>query len=249
MKDNILFKIKDLSKEFSDGTKALDNVSLDIINNKVTVIIGPSGSGKSTLLRTLNLLEVPTSGSITINNSNMLDKEFDIKEHRKNVTMVFQNFNLFPHLTILDNLNLAQINVLNKTKEEASIFSFELLKKVGLEDKASNYPATLSGGQKQRIAIARSLAINPKAFLFDEPTSALDPEMIGEVLKVMKDLIKEGITMVIVTHEMDFAKEFADNIVVMDKGAVIEEGSSKDIFNNPINVRTKEFLSRVINKI
>ncbi|HKL95609.1 MAG TPA: ATP-binding cassette domain-containing protein, partial [Haploplasma sp.] len=163
-------------------------------------------------------------------------------------TMVFQNFNLFPHLTVLDNINLAQIEVLGKTKEEASVVSKELLDKVGLLDKESNYPEQLSGGQKQRIAIARSLAINPKAILFDEPTSALDPEMIGEVLKVMKDLIASGITMIIVTHEMDFAMEFADNIVVMDKGQVIEEGSPKKIFNDPSNERTKEFLYRVLNK-
>lgn len=248
MKDNILFKINNLTKEFKDGTKALNGVNLNIKNNKVTVIIGPSGSGKSTLLRSLNLIEKPTSGELLVNDINMLEKEFDLKEHRKNVTMVFQNFNLFPHLTVLDNINLAQIEVLGKTKEEASVVSKELLDKVGLLDKESNYPEQLSGGQKQRIAIARSLAINPKAILFDEPTSALDPEMIGEVLKVMKDLIASGITMIIVTHEMDFAMEFADNIVVMDKGQVIEEGSPKKIFNDPSNERTKEFLYRVLNK-
>lgn len=248
MKNKILFEIKNLSKTFKDGTKALDNVNLDILDNKVTVIIGPSGSGKSTLLRTLNLIEVPTSGTILINKTNILEKGFDIKNHRKEVTMVFQNFNLFPHLTILDNINLAQIDVLKKTKEDATATSYDLLNKVGLIDKANNYPNQLSGGQKQRIAIARSLAINPKAILFDEPTSALDPEMIGEVLKVMKDLIKSGITMIIVTHEMDFAKEFANNIIVMDKGTVIEEGTPKEIFNNPKQERTKEFLHRVTMK-
>lgn len=249
MKDNNLFEIQNLQKIFKDGTKALDGVNLNIEKNKVTVIIGPSGSGKSTLLRSLNLLEKPTDGTITIDGINMLDKNFDLKNHRKDVTMVFQNFNLFPHLTIIDNINIAQIEVLKKTKEEAAIISLDLLEKVGLLDKANNFPAQLSGGQKQRIAIARSLAINPRAILFDEPTSALDPEMIGEVLKVMKDLIESGITMVIVTHEMDFAKEFANNVVVMDKGLVIEEGSPEDIFNNPKNDRTKEFLYRVLNKI
>lgn len=249
MKDNILFEIKDLKKEFKDGTKALDGVNLEIKSGVVTVIIGPSGSGKSTLLRTLNLIEEPTSGSLLINGNDMLDKHFDKKLHRKDVTMVFQNFNLFPHLTVLNNLNLAQIDVLKRSKEEATAISLELLEKVGLADKKDNFPNQLSGGQKQRIAIARSLAINPKAILFDEPTSALDPEMIGEVLKVMSDLVKSNITMVIVTHEMDFAQEFADTVVVMDKGIVIEEGTPNEIFNNPKNERAKEFLYRVINKI
>lgn len=249
MKNNYLFEIKDLTKEFKDGTKALNGVNLNIASNQVTVIIGPSGSGKSTLLRTLNLIETPTGGTLEVNGVDMLDKNFDVLKHRKEVTMVFQNFNLFPHLTVLDNLNLAQVDVLKRNKAEAKANSLELLEKVGLFDKKDNFPNQLSGGQKQRIAIARSLAINPKAILFDEPTSALDPEMIGEVLKVMKDLIESGITMVIVTHEMDFAKEFANNIVVMDKGVVIEEGSPEVIFNNPQNERTKEFLYRVTNKI
>lgn len=249
MNNNILFHIKDLKKEFKDGTIALDGVSVKIPKNKVTVIIGPSGSGKSTLLRTLNLIEEPTSGEITYKDTNILKKNFDKKNHRKEVSMVFQSFNLFPHLTILENLNIAQIDVLNKSKEDATKTSIDLLKKVGLLDKENNYPQHLSGGEKQRIAIARSLAMNPDAILFDEPTSALDPEMIGEVLKVMKDLALSGITMIVVTHEMDFALEFGDNIIVMDQGKVIEEGHPEEIFKRPKNERTKSFLKRVINRI
>lgn len=249
MNNDILVEIKNLTKTFKDGTIALNNVNTNIKRSSVTVIIGPSGSGKSTLLRSINLIEEPSSGEIIIDGNNILTKGFNINKHRSEVSMVFQQFNLFNHLTVLANLNIAQEQVLKLTKEEASKVSEELLIKVGLLDKKDNYPNQLSGGQKQRIAIARSLAMNPKAILFDEPTSALDPEMIGEVLKVMKDLVNSGITMIIVTHEMGFAKEFADNIIVMDKGEIIETGNPEDIFTNPKNERTKEFLKRVIDKI
>ena len=248
MKENNFFEIKNITKTFSDGTVAIDNVTLDIKSGKVTVIIGPSGSGKSTLLRTLNLIEKPSSGQIIIDNENILKKGCNIYELRKKVAMVFQNFNLFNHLTVLDNLNVAQTTVLKRTKEAATEISKALLNKVGLLDKANNYPKQLSGGQQQRIAIARTLAMDPKAILFDEPTSALDPEMIGEVLKVMKDLALSGITMVVVTHEMDFAKEFGDEIIVMDAGKVIEIGGPNVIFSKPKNERTKEFLERVIDR-
>lgn len=249
MNNNILVEIKNLTKTFKDGTIALNNVTTNIKRNSVTVIIGPSGSGKSTLLRSINLIEVPSSGAIIVDGNDILAKGFNINKHRSEVSMVFQQFNLFNHLTVLQNLNIAQEEVLLRSKEAATQVSLELLIKVGLLDKKDNYPNQLSGGQKQRIAIARSLAMNPKAILFDEPTSALDPEMIGEVLKVMKDLAKSGITMIVVTHEMDFAKEFADNIIVMDKGEIIETGTSDDIFMKPKNIRTKEFLKRVIDKI
>lgn len=247
--NNIIFQIVNLTKEFRDGLKALDNINLSFPKNKVSVIIGPSGSGKSTLLRCLNLIESPSSGSIIYNGENIANSKYNLGNLRKEVSMVFQNFNLFPHLTVLENLSVAQINVLGKTKTEAREESIKLLKQVGLLDKLNSYPKTLSGGEQQRIAIARSLAMKPNVILFDEPTSALDPEMVGEVLKVMKDLTKSGITMIIVTHEMDFAKEFADNIIVMSEGRVLEEGSPKNIFTNPSKERTKEFLNRVIEKI
>lgn len=246
MQDKIM--INHLFKTFSDGTEALKDCSLEIDYQQVTVIIGPSGSGKSTLLRMLNLMETPTSGDIIFNQVSILDKGFDAHKHREKVGMVFQNFNLFPHLSVLKNLNVAQINVLKRSETEATDISKALLNQVGLLDKMNNYPNQLSGGQKQRIAIARALTMHPDIILFDEPTSALDPEMIGEVLKVMKSLAASGMTMVVVTHEMDFAKEFADKVVVMDGGSIIEEGTPDVIFNHPTNPRTKTFLKRILDR-
>ena len=248
MKNKEVFKLINVTKTFSDGTIAINNVST-IIYEGITVIIGPSGSGKSTLLRTLNLIEKPTQGEILYKNENILNKDYNINEHRRKVGMVFQNFHLFPHLTILENLNIAQIEVLNKSKEAATIQSLTYLKRVGLKDKANNYPNQLSGGQKQRIAIARSLCMNPEVILFDEPTSALDPEMIKEVLEVMKELANEGMNMVIVTHEMDFAYKFADEIFVVDNGEIIERNTPKNIFTKPENIRTKQFLENVSYKM
>lgn len=241
---NKLFELKNVKKEFNQDMVALNDINLTI-NKGVTVIIGPSGSGKSTLLRTLNLLEKPTSGNIYYNDNDITSNDYNLQTHRKEVGMVFQHFNLFPHLSVLENLNLAQIDVLNKTKEEASKNSIKYLKQVGLLDKKDSYPTKLSGGEKQRIAIARSLTMDPKTILFDEPTSALDPEMVKEVLLVMKYLAKLGINMIIVTHEMGFAKTIADEIIVMDKGNVIEKGSSDDIFINSKNNRTKSFLEAI----
>ena len=241
--------IKQLTKTFKDGTIAVNQVDLIIKPGEVTVIIGPSGSGKSTLLRMLNLIESPTSGSIIVNGEDILASGFDVYKHRQRIGMVFQSFNLFPHLSVLDNLNVGQTTVLGRSVEAASEISRELLRQVGLIEKEKNYPNQLSGGQKQRIAIARALSMHPEVMLFDEPTSALDPEMIGEVLNVMRSLANAGMTMVVVTHEMGFAKEFGDHIVVMDKGAIIEEGTPEIIFEKPANPRTKEFLKRVIEKI
>ena len=246
MQDKIL--IKNLCKTFGDGTEALKGCNLEIDYKQVTVIIGPSGSGKSTLLRMLNLMEKPTDGDILFDNASILENKFDAHKHREKVGMVFQNFNLFPHLSVLKNLNIAQMNVLKRSEAEASKISKELLEKVGLIEKVNNYPNQLSGGQKQRIAIARALTMYPDIILFDEPTSALDPEMIGEVLKVMKTLAASGMTMVVVTHEMDFAKEFADKVVVMDDGNIIEEGTPEVIFNQPKNPRTKTFLKRILER-
>ncbi|MDY0277369.1 MAG: amino acid ABC transporter ATP-binding protein [Acholeplasma sp.] len=239
-KSKLLFKLENVSKRFNDETIALNKINLEI-NEGVTVFIGPSGSGKSTLLRLLNLLEVPNDGLIYYQDKIINDKVFDLGLHRQKVNMVFQNFNLFSHLTVLENLNLAQTEVLKKTKEEASISSIEYLKKVGLVDKKDNYPNELSGGQKQRVAIARSLVMNPEVILFDEPTSALDPEMIKEVLLVMKELVDGNINMIIVTHEMGFAKAVANEIVVIDQGGIVETGDPKTIFNKPKEERTKRF--------
>lgn len=241
---NNLFILKDVKKQFKDGTIALNGISL-VIKKGVTTLIGPSGSGKSTLLRTLNLLEVPNSGSIIYNDLNIMDEDFNLSDHRKKVGMVFQNFHLFPHLTIIENLNIAQTLVLNKTIEEATNKSLLYLKKVGLLDKKDNYPNQLSGGEKQRIAIARTLCMDVDVILFDEPTSALDPEMIKEVLLVMKDLAEENISMVIVTHEMEFAKTFSDEIIVLDEGDVVEQNTPDVIFNNPTKDRTKKFIESI----
>ncbi len=241
---NKLFEIKNVSITFKDGTAALKDVTLDIYEG-VTIIIGPSGSGKSTLLRTLNLLETPSSGQIFYQYKNIVKMTKSIDIHRKEVGMVFQSFNLFPHLTVLDNLNIAQIKVLKLDKETATNKSLYYLDKVGLLDKKDQYPNMLSGGQKQRIAIARALCIEPKVILFDEPTSALDPEMIGEVLLTMKSLVQVGMHMVIVTHEMQFAKNVADQVIFMDQGEVVEVGTPQNVFNHPKTKRLNEFLKKV----
>lgn len=240
-----MIQIKDLTKDFGNN-KVLKGVNEEIKKGEVVVVIGPSGSGKSTFLRCLNLLEDPTAGHIIFEGQDITDKKVNINKLREKMGMVFQQFNLFPHKTILDNITLAPIKVKGKSKEEAEAIAFKLLDKIGLREKAKSYPSQLSGGQKQRIAIARALAMEPTVMLFDEPTSALDPEMVGEVLAVMKDLAKEGMTMVVVTHEMGFAKEVGDRVLFMDNGNIVEEGKPLDIFSNPKNPRTKDFLSKVL---
>lgn len=241
----VLFEIKDLCKSFGD-LKVLDHISTEIKQGEVVVIIGPSGSGKSTFLRSLNLLEEPTGGTISFEGRNITDPKTDINKYRQKIGMVFQHFNLFPHKTILDNLTLAPIKLLKLSKEEAEKEAMGLLKRVGLEEKAGAYPSQLSGGQKQRIAIVRSLSMHPDVMLFDEPTSALDPEMVGEVLNVMSDLARDGMTMVIVTHEMGFAKEVGTRVLFVDEGQIKEENSPEEFFENPQNPRLQEFLSKVL---
>lgn len=236
---------KNLKKNFGD-LKVLKGVTQTIKKGEKVVIIGPSGSGKSTYLRCLNLLETPTSGEIFIDGINILDKKNDINKIRQKMGMVFQHFNLFPHLTVLENITLAPITLKLKTKEQATLDAYALLDRVGLRDKAEVYPSALSGGQKQRIAIVRSLAMNPEVMLFDEPTSALDPEMVGEVLAVMEQLAEDGMTMVVVTHEMGFARKVADRVLFMYDGIVLEEGTPEDIFENPQHDRTKQFLQSVL---
>jgi polar amino acid transport system ATP-binding protein len=242
--------IKDLEKTFlaKDGTlvKAVKDANLEVKSKEVVVIIGPSGSGKSTLLRCVNKLEVPTGGSITVDGVNITDKQTDIRKVREEVGMVFQAFNLFPHLTVLENITLAPIKVKKIAKAEAEKIGLSLLKRVGLSEKAQSYPTQLSGGQQQRVAIARSLAMEPSIMLFDEPTSALDPEMIKEVLDVMTDLAKSGMTMLLVTHEMGFARAAATKVIFMDEGSVIEEGTPDEIFDHPKNQRTKDFLDSIL---
>ena len=244
-KGEILFQIDNLCKAFGSNL-VLDHISTEIKSGEVVVIVGPSGSGKSTFLRSLNLLEMPTSGTITFEGMNITDKKTDINKYRQKIGMVFQHFNLFPHKTILENLTLAPIKLLNKPKEEAEKEARALLQRVGLEEKENAYPAQLSGGQKQRIAIVRSLAMHPEVMLFDEPTSALDPEMVGEVLNVMGDLAKEGMTMVIVTHEMGFAREVGTRMLFIDEGVIKEESNPKDFFENPSHPRLQECLSKII---
>ena len=244
-KGEILFQIDNLCKAIGSNL-VLDHISTEIKSGEVVVIVGPSGSGKSTFLRSLNLLEMPTSGTITFEGMNITDKKTDINKYRQKIGMVFQHFNLFPHKTILENLTLAPIKLLNKPKEEAEKEARALLQRVGLEEKENAYPAQLSGGQKQRIAIVRSLAMHPEVMLFDEPTSALDPEMVGEVLNVMGDLAKEGMTMVIVTHEMGFAREVGTRMLFIDEGVIKEESNPKDFFENPSHPRLQEFLSKII---
>ena len=242
-----MIKVEHLYKSFGK-LEVLKDISVDIQNGEVIAIIGPSGSGKSTFLRCLNKLEEPTAGAIYINDENLMDDETNINKIREKVGMVFQHFNLFPHKTVLENLTLSPLKIKNAKLDEINEKAMGLLKKVGLADKANSYPDQLSGGQKQRIAIARTLAMNPEIILFDEPTSALDPEMIKEVLDVMRELADEGMTMIIVTHEMGFAKNVADRVFFMDRGTILEDDSPEVIFGNPKHERTKEFLNKVLNR-
>ncbi|KAF5045257.1 amino acid ABC transporter ATP-binding protein [Sedimentibacter saalensis] len=243
-----MIEIKNIRKNFGKN-EVLKNINTEIKKGDKVVIIGPSGSGKSTLLRCMNLLETPTSGSIIFQGDHITDKKTDINKIRQRMGMVFQHFNLFPHLTVLENIVLAPVKLNLQTKEEAKENALKLLERIGLSDKKDEYPALLSGGQKQRIAIVRSLAMKPEIMLFDEPTSALDPEMIGEVLKLMKDLAEEGMTMVVVTHEMGFAKSVANRILFMDEGQILEENNPQDFFSNPGHDRSKEFLSKILYNI
>lgn len=243
---DVLIRVNDLRKTFNEDLHVLCGISDEIRKGEVVVIVGPSGSGKSTYLRSLNLLEVPTSGQIFFEGVDITDKNTDIDKHRQKMGMVFQHFNLFPHKTILENITLAPIKLLKKSKEEAEKKGMELLEMVGLTDKANAYPSQLSGGQKQRIAIVRSLAMEPEVMLFDEPTSALDPEMVGEVLEIMQKLAKDGMTMVVVTHEMGFAKEVADRVIFIDEGIIKECNTPKEFFENPQDPRLQDFLAKVL---
>ena len=248
MKDNnnVIIKTVNLSKTFGEDIHALQNVNVEIKKGEVVCIIGPSGSGKSTFLRSLNLLEIPSAGQIIFEGTDIADKAVDINVHRQKMGMVFQHFNLFPHMTILRNMTIAPMKLLKMPKAEAENMAMGLLQRVGLSDRADAYPSQLSGGQKQRIAIVRALCMRPEVMLFDEPTSALDPEMVGEVLEVMRELANEGMTMAVVTHEMGFAREVADRVIFMADGAVVEEGTPEEIFSNPKNERTAEFLKKVL---
>ena len=243
--ENVLIKVDNLKKSFGE-VEVLKGISTEIKKGDVGVVIGPSGSGKSTFLRTLNLLEEPTDGTICFEGTDITDPKVNINVHRQKMGMVFQQFNLFPHMTILKNMTIAPMKLLKKSKEESEAKAMELLKKVGLDDRANSYPSQLSGGQKQRIAIVRALCMEPDVMLFDEPTSALDPEMVGEVLQVMKNLADDGMTMVIVTHEMGFAREVANRVLFIDEGIIMEENEPKEFFDNPKNPRLKEFLSKVL---
>ena len=240
-----MIQIKNIKKKYGK-LEVLKDINLDIKKGEIVAILGPSGSGKSTLLRCVNLLEQPNDGEIIFKGNNILDKKCDINKIRQNIGMVFQNFNLFPNMSVLENIIMAPIKVNKITKEEAIKDAMELLNRVGLSDKKDEYPNQLSGGQKQRIAIARALAMKPDVMLFDEPTSALDPEMVKEVLDVMKELANEGMTMAVVTHEIGFAREVANKVVFMDEGYILEEGNPKEIFYNPKHIRTKQFLDKVI---
>ena len=248
MNDNVLFEIKGLQKKFGELT-VFDGLDETISKGDVVVIIGPSGGGKSTFIRCLNLLEQPTAGTILFEGQDITAKGFDVNRHRQKVGMVFQQFNLFNNLTVLENITISQIKVKGLSQAESEAKAMTLLKRVGLDDKAGSYPSQLSGGQKQRIAIVRALAMEPDVLLFDEPTSALDPEMVGEVLQVISDLAKDGITMVVVTHEMGFARKVGTRVLFMGGGQIAEEGTPEQIFEHPQNPRTKEFLSKVINVI
>ena len=242
-----LIRVEHVVKSYNHGAvMALNDCSLTIQKGEVVAIIGPSGSGKSTLLRCLNLLEIPTSGEIYFNDVDITDKKVDINLHRRKMGMVFQHFNLFPHMTVLKNITLAPVQLKLKTQAEADAQAKKLLERIGLADKADEYPNMLSGGQKQRIAIVRALAMEPEVMLFDEPTSALDPEMVGEVLDLMRDLANEGMTMAVVTHEMGFAREVASRVIFMDGGKILEENSPSELFDNPQNPRTQLFLSKVL---
>lgn len=240
-----MIQVKKLCKQFGE-LKVLKDIDEEIKQGEVVVVIGPSGSGKSTFLRCLNLLEEPTSGEILFKGESITDPQNNINKQREKMGMVFQQFNLFPHLSILENITIAPINLKGISKSEAEELADNLLNKVGLIDKKYNFPAQLSGGQQQRIAIIRALAISPELMLFDEPTSALDPEMVGEVLDVMKSLAKEGMTMIVVTHEMGFAKEVGDRVLFMDEGRIVERGTPDELFNNPENPRTQDFLRKVL---
>ncbi|MBR6572656.1 MAG: amino acid ABC transporter ATP-binding protein [Clostridia bacterium] len=240
-----MIKVENLQKSFGDN-QVLKGLNAEINKGDVMVVIGASGSGKSTFLRCLNLLEEPTGGSIIFGGTDITDKSVDINVHRQKMGMVFQQFNLFPHMTVLKNMTLAPMKLMGKTKEEAEKEAMVLLERVGLADRADSYPSQLSGGQKQRIAIVRALCMNPEVMLFDEPTSALDPEMVGEVLEVMKQLAKEGMTMVVVTHEMGFAREVATKVAFVDEGVIVEEAPPEEFFSNPKNARLKDFLSKVL---
>ena len=245
-KRNII-RVENLKKHYTNGKiKALDDVSVNIKAGEVVVIIGPSGSGKSTLLRSLNLLEVPTSGSIFVNDVDIAADKIDINKHRQKMGMVFQHFNLFPNMNVLRNMTLAPVKLLGMSQADADAMAMDLLGRVNLADRAKAFPDQLSGGQKQRVAIVRALCMNPEIMLFDEPTSALDPEMVGEVLDVMKELAKHGMTMVVVTHEMGFAREVSDRVIFMDQGQIIETGSPEEIFDNPKSDRLVAFLNKVI---
>ena len=244
---NELIRVVDVKKEYNNGTvKALNGCNLTVHQGEVVAIIGASGSGKSTLLRCLNMLETPTSGHIYFDGVDLADKKVDLNLHRRKMGMVFQHFNLFPHKTVMQNITLAPVHLKLKTKAEAQQIGKELLERIGLADKANEYPNMLSGGQKQRIAIVRALAMEPEVMLFDEPTSALDPEMVNEVLDLMRDLAKNGMTMVVVTHEMGFAREVASRVIFMDSGQILEENTPSELFDNPQNPRLKDFLSKVL---
>ena len=246
MQENLI-QVINLRKAYNNGSlHALDGVSLDVHKGDVIVVIGPSGSGKSTLLRSLNLLEQPTSGEIFFDGVDLASKSVDIDLHRQKMGMVFQHFNLFPHKTVLQNITMAPVTLKKKTAEQAKEQAMGLLERIGLADKANEYPNMLSGGQKQRIAIVRALAMDPEVMLFDEPTSALDPEMVGEVLDLMRDLAKEGMTMAVVTHEMGFAREVADRVVFMADGKILEEGAPAELFDHPKDPRLQDFLSKVL---
>lgn len=245
--NEVLIHIEDLKKHYNGGTvRALDGVTTDIRKGEVVVIVGPSGSGKSTFLRSLNLLELPSGGKIEFDGVNIADPKVNINIHRQKMGMVFQHFNLFPHMTILGNMTIAPTKILHKSKEEAEKEAMRLLERVGLADRATAYPSQLSGGQKQRIAIVRALCMHPQVMLFDEPTSALDPEMVGEVLDVMKELAADGMTMVVVTHEMGFAREVGNRVLFMADGMLLEEGTPEEIFDHPQHHRLQDFLSKVL---
>ncbi len=248
MTTDVLIQVQDLKKHFTgtSAIKALDGVSVDIKKGEVVVVIGPSGSGKSTFLRCLDLLEVPTGGQILFNGVDITDKSCNINLHRQKMGMVFQHFNLFPHMTILRNMTLAPVKLLHKSQEEADAQALKLLQRVGLGDRGNAYPAQLSGGQKQRVAIVRALMMEPEVMLFDEPTSALDPEMVGEVLEVMKELAHDGMTMVVVTHEMGFAREVGSRVLFMADGKLVEQGTPEQIFEHPQNPRLQDFLGKVL---